>query len=312
MLRSDLEDVASLLRGRCTSIWQLEPGCLQAEHESVDAGRFRILRLRFSHAMRVGIDCVGRSLLIAGEGGKPPIRVTGDELAGEDAAFCVATHEQARVALEVVIPRSVVVSLVDLGMHPFGDTARIAPHVRTLGGKGGGVRGVVAASMKGQPIDRVQAREMELELLEIIGCGERVGAGDASDATSALALIETLVTKYLETHETVSIVQMCRVTGFSRRALTYAFRKRYGIPPKRFFRSLALNEVRQELIGSRGTARVSDIAPFYGFSHMSRFARDYKQQFGELPSETLARARWERRRVQREAEVAGPVSAVFA
>ena len=308
MLRSDLEDVASLLRGRFASIWQLEPGCLQAEYESVDAGRFRILRVRFSHAMRIGIDRAGRALLIAGECGKRPIRVTGIEVPGEDAAFCVTTQEQA--PLEVVIPRSVLVSLIDT--NPFGETARIAPPVRMLGGKGSGVRGVVAASVAAQPIDRALAREMELQLLEIIGCGETPRVEDAGDATSALALIETLVTKYLQTHETVSIVTMCRVTGFSRRALTYAFRKRYGIPPKRFFRNLALNEVRHELIGSRGTARVSDIAPFYGFSHMSRFARDYKQQFGELPSETLARARWERRRVQSEAEVAGPVSAVFA
>ena len=312
MLRSDLEDVASLLRGRCASIWQLEPGCLQAEHESLDAGRFRILRVKFSHAMRVSIDRVDRALLIAGEGAKTPIRITGIEMPAEDAAFYAAAPEQAKLPLEVVIPRSVVVSFIDLATHPLGEKTSIAPQLRMLPGRGAHVRDVVAVSLKERAVDRVLAREMELQLMDVIGCGERVGAPDSSDATSAVALIETLVTTYLATHEPVSVVQMCRVTGFSRRALTYAFRKRYGIPPKRFFRSLALNEVRHELIGSRGTARVSDIAPFFGFSHMSRFARDYKQQFGELPSETLARARWERRRVQHDAEVGGPVSAVFA
>jgi AraC family transcriptional regulator, ethanolamine operon transcriptional activator len=111
------------------------------------------------------------------------------------------------------------------------------------------------------------------------------------NATTAAALIEILVTNYMATHEPLSVGEMCRVTGFSRRTLTYAFQKRYGAPPKRFFRTLALDNVRRELIRSHGSARISDVAPLYGFSNMSRFAAEYRIQFGELPSETLWKAR---------------------
>jgi AraC-like DNA-binding protein len=45
---------------------------------------------------------------------------------------------------------------------------------------------------------------------------------------------------------------------------------------------------RQVLINANpATTRVSDVAAQYGFSDHSRFARQYRQQFGELPSETL-------------------------
>lgn len=41
------------------------------------------------------------------------------------------------------------------------------------------------------------------------------------------------------------------------------------------------------LAGSRDGATVTEIAFSCGFSHLSKFAYDYRQCFGELPSETL-------------------------
>jgi AraC family ethanolamine operon transcriptional activator len=35
---------------------------------------------------------------------------------------------------------------------------------------------------------------------------------------------------------------------------------------------------------------VKDAVEAYGFWHLSRFSRDYKTMFGELPSETLRRS----------------------
>jgi AraC family transcriptional regulator, ethanolamine operon transcriptional activator len=35
---------------------------------------------------------------------------------------------------------------------------------------------------------------------------------------------------------------------------------------------------------------IGDIANTWGFWHMGQFAADYRRQFGELPSETLAHA----------------------
>ena len=51
---------------------------------------------------------------------------------------------------------------------------------------------------------------------------------------------------------------------------------------------MRLNGVRREL--RQGRAAVQDVAARWGFWHMGQFSRDYKQQFGELPSVTLRRA----------------------
>jgi AraC family ethanolamine operon transcriptional activator len=52
---------------------------------------------------------------------------------------------------------------------------------------------------------------------------------------------------------------------------------------------MRLNRVRRELI-SRHEETVGDVAARWGFWHLSRFAADYRQHFGELPSATRSRA----------------------
>jgi AraC family transcriptional regulator, ethanolamine operon transcriptional activator len=51
-----------------------------------------------------------------------------------------------------------------------------------------------------------------------------------------------------------------------------------------------LNEARRALKAAHGTAvTVAEVAMGNGFFHFARFAKDYFQQFGELPSATLGR-----------------------
>jgi len=58
----------------------------------------------------------------------------------------------------------------------------------------------------------------------------------------------------------------------------------------RFLRALRLNGVRRELRAGRPLAgSVQDTAARWGFWHLGHFVTEYKQMFGELPSETLRR-----------------------
>jgi AraC-like DNA-binding protein len=59
----------------------------------------------------------------------------------------------------------------------------------------------------------------------------------------------------------------------------------------RYLRSARLARVREALIRADGAASVTDIAMGWGFSHLGRFAAEYRGQFGESPSETFRRGR---------------------
>ena len=55
-------------------------------------------------------------------------------------------------------------------------------------------------------------------------------------------------------------------------------------------RAVSLNGVRSQLKNAQSPyVSVQDAAAAYGFWHMSQFAVDYRQLFGERPSDTLKR-----------------------
>lgn len=90
--------------------------------------------------------------------------------------------------------------------------------------------------------------------------------------------------------EGVSVAEVCKNTGVSRRSLESIFRSVVGIGPGAYIRNLQLNRVRRDLLSSdmRGQS-IGDIAARYGVWHWSRFSQNYKLLFGELPSQTRAR-----------------------
>lgn len=87
-----------------------------------------------------------------------------------------------------------------------------------------------------------------------------------------------------------SILELCNRVGASRRKLQYCFQETLGINPVAYMRALRLNAVHRALRRNQDDT-VHDIAIQWGFWHVSRFATDYRQLFGELPSTTLKRAR---------------------
>jgi AraC family ethanolamine operon transcriptional activator len=76
--------------------------------------------------------------------------------------------------------------------------------------------------------------------------------------------------------------------GVSRRALEYAFHEAIGLGPAHYIQRRRLNAVRQALSGE-GPVTIGDVTARFGIWHLSRFASQYRDLFGELPSETLRR-----------------------
>lgn len=88
--------------------------------------------------------------------------------------------------------------------------------------------------------------------------------------------------------EPMSVIDICRHFGISRRTLQYAFQDTLDVSPVKYLRALRLHGVRRELLNPpTSECRVQDVAARWGFWHLSHFAEEYKCLFGESPSHTL-------------------------
>ena len=74
------------------------------------------------------------------------------------------------------------------------------------------------------------------------------------------------------------------------RTLLKHFREFHGVSPMRYVRNHRLQRAREDLLGA-GALAVSEVALHWGFTHLGRFAAEYRRRFGESPSSTRARAR---------------------
>jgi AraC family ethanolamine operon transcriptional activator len=86
-----------------------------------------------------------------------------------------------------------------------------------------------------------------------------------------------------------SVPELCEQLHVSRRTLQYAFETVVGSSPVIYLRTLRLNAARRDLL-TGAAASVQDAAGRHGFWSLSQFASDYRRQFAERPSQTLARA----------------------
>lgn len=89
----------------------------------------------------------------------------------------------------------------------------------------------------------------------------------------------------------VGIPDVCLALNVSRRELEYAFRATFDVSPWEYFQKLRLNAVYRDLRRTRTNlpGSVTEAAMTRGISHLGRFSAQYRELFGERPSETLRR-----------------------
>lgn len=95
----------------------------------------------------------------------------------------------------------------------------------------------------------------------------------------------------------ISLGDICVAAGANSRTLQHSFRSRRGYAPMKFLRRLRLEQVHDELSRATPNVTVTNAALNSGFSHLGRFAQEYRASFGERPSETLSRALQKRTRM---------------
>jgi AraC family ethanolamine operon transcriptional activator len=84
----------------------------------------------------------------------------------------------------------------------------------------------------------------------------------------------------------LTMSKLCSIIGTSRRTLENIFREAFGVSPYQYVCAVRLNAIRRELLADDyAGASIGDIAARWGVWHFSRFAADYRNMFGKLPSQ---------------------------
>jgi transcriptional regulator GlxA family with amidase domain len=100
---------------------------------------------------------------------------------------------------------------------------------------------------------------------------------------------------YIETHwnEPITIAGLARATAVSARSIFYHFKHSRGQSPMSFVKQVRLKHAREMLESRDITRSVTEIAVDCGFGNLGHFAGDYFKRFGERPSDTLKRSKYE-------------------
>ncbi|MFO1260873.1 MAG: AraC family transcriptional regulator [Sphingomonadaceae bacterium] len=88
----------------------------------------------------------------------------------------------------------------------------------------------------------------------------------------------------------ITLEEMIEVSGVSARSLHAGFRRFRDITPMNYLKNHRLVMANRQLREAADTGlSVTEVALSCGFTHLSKFARDYLERFGERPSATLKR-----------------------
>lgn len=86
----------------------------------------------------------------------------------------------------------------------------------------------------------------------------------------------------------LTVGDLAAFAGVSASTLFAGFREYRDTTPIAYLKGVRMKHAHAELrMASGGKAKVTDVAVRWGFTHLGRFAADYKRWFGELPSDTL-------------------------
>lgn len=98
---------------------------------------------------------------------------------------------------------------------------------------------------------------------------------------------------YIEANwnEAITIEKLAEATGIGIRTLFASFQKSRGYSPMQFAKTVRLKRARDMLMAPRELTTVTGVALACGFANQGHFAREFRDAFGERPSETLARSR---------------------
>src|SRR5579863_3903232 len=103
------------------------------------------------------------------------------------------------------------------------------------------------------------------------------------------------VEQYIETHwdQPITIEILACATAASARSIFHHFRNCRGQSPMAFLKQVRLQHAKEMLERTDLNRSVTDTAIACGFGNLGHFAGDYFKRYGEHPSDTLKRGKYE-------------------
>jgi AraC-like DNA-binding protein len=136
-------------------------------------------------------------------------------------------------------------------------------------------------------------RQAHQELLLLHLAQALVSSGKAGEAQRISSFYLARATEYIQANlaDEIGPTAIAAAAGCSLRNLQLLFRREFGQTITETVRDMRLRAARDRIVRGKGRDSVTAVALESGFSHLSDFARHYRDTFGERPSETIANAR---------------------
>lgn len=158
---------------------------------------------------------------------------------------------------------------------------------------------MVRRYLHGQPATAEATTHLVADIRTLLA----MSLADASGLSSleGRATRQTAVDRAVEliraTEGMATLAEVCQHAAISARSLSRGFSERFGVATKQYMVAVRLEAVRRRL--QETDANVTEAACASGFWHLGRFSSDYRDMFGELPSETKSRAPRRTRGIER-------------
>ena len=148
-----------------------------------------------------------------------------------------------------------------------------------------------------QPIaaDDTQTDLIEAALLEAL-TPENLESTFCGNLSLRAELMKDLVAwGYANPREAITLNELSNTIFASRSSIVHSCRVTFGVGPMSLLKQIRLGQAQRALSSSvlqksLQCTTVQEVANYYGFNSRNHFARDYRNQFGEAPSQTLQRA----------------------
>ncbi|ACB68554.1 transcriptional regulator, AraC family [Burkholderia ambifaria MC40-6] len=307
---NDVDSHAECTHGWSIRLDQLSPGPFQGTLHEIRFDGMQLLRERVNRALlkrgdqRAGSTSFSIPLETAGAGycGGTPLRDKALLVSGGTSLPELRTPDHQDVVL-LTVPTDTLRTLAWLADEDddgdcTGTLSNETSIVRVPAARYDAltsllVAGFDAVDTSERPFALPQARKTlrDAILVELVDALEAAGRPVRLDPSARRRVVERVRELVVSQPDApLTVLDVCRAVGASRRKLQYCFEEILGTHPAWYLRVLRLNGVRRELREqSPSSASVSDVACRWGFWHLSRFAAHYRELFGELPSDTLKR-----------------------